>query len=207
MCGSKDVGNNEPLVFDAVEGPGAFHQSSNALGGILDDLLVAIRGRVGAWRAHDGRRLVVKVAPGDRQWGLHWQPPVGGLENLPDEGSVRNDLGTPVFGSQTGSQDILGWRVVILELECFGDKAHIQRVLYVLDEVVQWSRVFGVVEHLVNLVQILAQVQLSEVTLQDVVVETVLPGEVRVRIRHDFFKRENMRLRKGKLGDDITAGN
>jgi len=56
-----------------------------------------------------------------------------------------------------------------------------------------------------DLVEVLAEIQLRREAREDTRVEAVETGQVLIRIRNVFFKRQDARLGERQLGDDITG--
>lgn len=163
MRRSKHVGDDGPLVAQAMECTRAFDKSLDTL---LSKLKYTVRD-VG-----NGPRVWVDSRRDDplAEFGLRWRirarrvvQRMREVQHLPYEGTVGDALCSPVLGSQTRRQDVVRRRVVLTELQARGYPAHardgIGHKIHVLESV--WSgfiRVLRRIEHTMNAVEVRPQI-------------------------------------------------
>lgn len=121
MCSAKNISDNKPLVWQTMKRPGTFNKSPDSLlcifNSILSDLAIyAVH--LGIERSHG----FAGSAGWHRGFGCRHLSHIR-LQNLSDVRPVGDNLGAPVFGTQSGGKKVSSWRIFVRELVLGRDEA------------------------------------------------------------------------------------
>lgn len=203
---SKNIRHDISLLLEAMECASALNEGPDALRRVLFDL-------VGDLAVNNGGQIDTEAEVKRCHLARSHRLLVVMFENEADKWTVCDDLSAPIFRTQSSRENVAGWRVIEVELKLRRHKCHGQQALNVVDDVedvLVWAhrfgqRLFWVVEGAMDLVEVLAQVQLREVALKHVFGESCFLSQLGVRVWHHVLVSEYLRLWQRQLGDDIAA--
>lgn len=172
MCRSEDVGDDEALVTQPVEGLRTPAESPQRLPGILNDHSWNF---AGSCRFASNREsevgFVLKSALHTIAILFGMSLPVRPPQNTLDVWPVGDDVGPPELGAETGVQNVVGGRILHVERELHRPYVFaFQGLLDVFGDLqlfLELKFVFGIVQLAGDLVHPFAQIQLSHVTIDD----------------------------------------
>ena len=134
MRSAKDIGDDEALSSQAMEGFCALDQGLHSLLGVLNDLGINIALRC-RFRTDDRHSNLAPEVARDWRGSIQCGAILAKLQNLPDEGSEGDDASSPVLCAQPSRKNVCGRRIIQLELELWRDKFQVQSSLDMAENV------------------------------------------------------------------------